>query len=112
MNMIGAYGPWMAELANDPARLSFRNDEQIDIDDWRAVARQRTLDCLAMPNSGCTPQATIHDQYTYDGLHVEELSWQLPYGPPTEAILLNSTGSTSGWADARSVARQNQSIRV
>ncbi len=30
----------------------------------------------------------LKKQYSYDGLHVEELSWQLPYGPATEAILL------------------------
>ncbi len=94
MNMIGAYGPWMAELASDPPRLSFRNDAESDIEAWRSVARQRALDCLAMPDSGGTPQVTVHAQYIYDGLHVEELSWQLPYGPSTEAILLKPAGST------------------
>ena len=33
------------------------------------------------------------DQYTYDGLHVEELSWQLPYGPATEAVFLTPEGA-------------------
>ena len=33
-------------------------------------------------------------QYAYDGLHVEELTWQLPYGPPTAAILLKPAGAT------------------
>jgi len=31
---------------------------------------------------------TVKKQYTYDGLHIEELSWQLPYGRQTDAILL------------------------
>ena len=31
--------------------------------------------------------------YEYDGLHVEELSWQLPYGPPTSAIFLKPSGA-------------------
>jgi dienelactone hydrolase len=31
---------------------------------------------------------------TYDGLHVEKLSWQLPYGPPTEAVFLKPAGAT------------------
>ena len=31
--------------------------------------------------------------YAYDGLQVEELAWQLPYGPPTEAILLKPLGA-------------------
>ncbi len=94
MTMIGSYGPWMAELADDPPKLSFRKDEWTDLDSWRGVARQRTLDCLAMPDSGGTPQVTVHDQYEYDGLHIEELSWQLPYGPQSEAFLLKPAGSS------------------
>src|SRR5690606_5604658 len=31
---------------------------------------------------------TVHKTYTYDGLEIQELSWQLPYGRPTEAILM------------------------
>ncbi|MDB5261770.1 MAG: hypothetical protein JWQ14_1051, partial [Adhaeribacter sp.] len=42
---------------------------------------------------------TVKKQYTFDGLHIEELSWQLPYGRPTEAILLkpqNAKGPLPG----------------
>jgi dienelactone hydrolase len=34
------------------------------------------------------PPVKVNKAYTYDGLHIEELSWQLPYGRSTEAILL------------------------
>ena len=37
---------------------------------------------------------TVHKKYTYDGLEVEELSWQLPYGRATQAILLKPEGAT------------------
>ena len=30
----------------------------------------------------------VDQQLVYDGLHVERLSWQLPYGPRTEAVFL------------------------
>ncbi|HQS52981.1 MAG TPA: hypothetical protein PLN99_13905, partial [Daejeonella sp.] len=46
-----------------------------------------------------TPTVTVKKQYEYDGLHIEELSWQLPYGRPTEAILLkpaNAKGALPG----------------
>lgn len=92
--MIGAYGAWAAALLGDePPALSFRNEAWTDVETWRPVARQRTLDCLAQPETGETPTATVHNVYTYDGLHVEELSWQLPYGPPTEAVLLKPAGA-------------------
>jgi dienelactone hydrolase len=90
-NMIGAYGPWAAGLTGDgPGRLSFRNPrfERKDLDAWRAQARDRLKACLLQPNSGGVPLAQAQHQFVYDGLHVEHLTWQLPYGPPTEAYLL------------------------
>jgi dienelactone hydrolase len=41
-----------------------------------------------MPDLGGIPKVTIQKKYLYDGLHVEEISWNLPYGRPTEAIIL------------------------
>ncbi|MBN1977402.1 MAG: hypothetical protein JW918_08370 [Anaerolineae bacterium] len=93
--MIGAYGPWAASLVGDgPAAFSFRRGEWTDVEAWRPVARQRLLDRLARPDTGGAPEVTVRRQFTYDGLHVEELSWQLPYGPPTEAIFLKPAGAT------------------
>jgi dienelactone hydrolase len=43
---------------------------------------------MAVPDLRGMPQVKVNKQYTFDGLHIEELSWQLPYGRPTEAILL------------------------
>lgn len=88
LNMIGAYGPWAAGLAGEgPARLSFRNPrfQPGDLEGWRAQARQRLKERLLPPDSGGVPQAQIQHHLTYDGLHVEHLTWPLPYGPPTEA---------------------------
>lgn len=90
--MLGAYGPWAASLADSPASLSFRREEWTDVEAWRPVARQRLLERLASPDTGAAPNVTVHRHYIYDGLHVEDLSWQLPHGPPTEAILLKPAG--------------------
>lgn len=95
LNMIGAYGPWAASLVGEePATLSFRNDQWTDVDAWRPLARQRLLDYLAQPDTGGVPKVTVRRQFSYEGLHIEELSWQLPYGPPTEAIFLKPAGAT------------------
>jgi dienelactone hydrolase len=91
--MIGAFGPWAASIVGDkPAALSFRREQWTDVEAWRPVARQRLLDCLAQPETGGTPAVTVQREFVYDGLHIEELSWQLPYGPPTEAIFLKPGG--------------------
>ena len=94
-NMIGVYGPWAASIVGDgPAALSFRREQWTDVEAWRPVARQRLLDYLAQPDTGGTPELTVHRQFIYNDLHVEELSWQLPYGPPTEAVFLKPAGIT------------------
>jgi dienelactone hydrolase len=90
-NMIGAYGPWAANIVGDgPARLSFRHARFAaqDLDRWRTLARDRLRSCLMQPDTGPRPKADLQHQLMHDGLHIEHLSWQLPYGPPTEAVLL------------------------
>ncbi len=94
-NMIGAYGPWAASIVGEgPAALSFRNRAWTDVEAWRPVARKRLMDCLAQPDTGDAPEVKVQRTFVYDGLHVEELSWQLPYGPPTGAVFLKPEGAT------------------
>jgi dienelactone hydrolase len=96
-NMIGAYGPWAAGLVGEgPARLSFRQDryQAGEINAWRTQARERLHACLLQPEIGGAPKAQLQHQIVHDGLHVEHLSWQLPYGPPTEAVFLKPAGAT------------------
>jgi dienelactone hydrolase len=94
-NMIGAYGPWAAGLAGDAAgRLSWRNTQFDDIDAWRKTARARVAELMLAPDSGATPSATVQHRVDCDGLEVEHLSWQLPYGPPTEALVLKPKGAS------------------
>jgi dienelactone hydrolase len=88
-SIIGAYGKWAAGLTeNKLPALSFRNDAFKSIDSWRQSARKRLTERLNVPDIGGVPKVTVKKQYSYDGLHVEELTWQLPYGPATDAILL------------------------
>ncbi|MDO1448250.1 hypothetical protein Q0590_18390 [Rhodocytophaga aerolata] len=99
-SMIGAYGPWAAKrLDTQLPALSFRKKEWTDLEKWREAAKTRVLERLAVPEISGTPEVKVNKQYTYDGLHIEELSWQLPYGRPTEALLLkpaNAKGPLPG----------------
>ena len=93
-NMLGAYGPWAAGIVGEePARMSFRQPRYNDLEAWRTAARGRLKECLLQPDAGGVPQATVQHQFQYDGLEVEHLSWQLPYGPPTEAVFLKPAGA-------------------
>ena len=91
--MIGTYGPWAALLVDRPATLSFRREEWTDPETWRPVARERLLERLAPPPTGAVPEVTVHRRSVYDELCVESLSWQLPHGPPTEAVFLKPAGA-------------------
>lgn len=89
VNLIGPYGKWAASLTGDrPMPFSYRANTWNDIAAWRKAARQRVFDRIIPPDIGKTPAVTVVKQYDYDGLHIEELTWKLPYGRPTEAILL------------------------
>ena len=95
LSTIGSYGPWAAGIVPDePASLSFRRAEFSDIDTWRQQARGRLLERLAQPDTGGVPDVTVHRTYEVDGLHIEELSWQLPYGAPTQAYFLKPAGAS------------------
>ena len=88
-SVIGLYGPWAASLnENKLPSLSFRKKEFSNIEEWRKQARKRVIERMSIPDIGGMPKAIVNKQYSYDGLHIEELTWQLPYGRATEAILL------------------------
>jgi len=99
-SVIGAYGKWAAGLTeNKLPSLSFRKKEFTNVEAWKKEARKRLTERLSIPEMGGTPVVTVKKQYAYDGLHIEELSWQLPYGPATDAILLkpmNAKGKLPG----------------
>ncbi|HWR50841.1 MAG TPA: prolyl oligopeptidase family serine peptidase [Bryobacteraceae bacterium] len=95
VNQIGSYGPWLADkvLGDGPARLSFRTGKWKSVSEWREAARRRALECIAPVDLGGRPAVTITGRTTYDGLDIEFLTWQLPSGPKTEAVLLKPSGA-------------------
>jgi len=89
LSVIGLYGPWAAGLTeNKLPAFSYRRQEWTDIEKWRVAAKTRLEERLAIPDIGVMPEVKVGKQFEYDGLQVETLSWQLPYGRPTEAVLL------------------------
>lgn len=97
--MLGAYGDWAAQMVADPPRMSFRQPMFQDLAAWRSVARARYRELLAGPPESATPAPIVQHKLEFEGLAIEHLQWQLPYGPPTEALLLkpaNSRGKLPG----------------
>ncbi|QHT71113.1 hypothetical protein GXP67_32895 [Rhodocytophaga rosea] len=89
LSIIGQYGPWAtAQMQKNLPSFSFRKKEWKDLGEWKKAARNQVMQRMAIPDLGGLPPVKANKKYTYDGLQIEELSWQLPYGRPTEAILL------------------------
>ena len=86
--MLGAYGAWAArELGDGPGRLSLRSPGRRDLAAWRRDARERVGQLLAEP-AAAAGDARVETRATVDGLDVEVLSWQLPWGPRTSAAVV------------------------
>jgi dienelactone hydrolase len=94
-NMIGSYGPWAAGSAAQWEReLSYLHPKWKDMERWRKTARAKMRELLAGPAIGPETPASLRvdNRFSFDGLDLEELSWQLPYGPRTGAIFLKPRG--------------------
>ena len=93
-SVIGAYGQWAAGFQeNKLPSLSFRRKEFSDLPGWKKAARKRLTERLSTPLIKGMPEITVKRKFTFDGLDFEELSWQLPYGPPTDALVLKPTNA-------------------
>jgi dienelactone hydrolase len=93
-NMIGAYGPWASSLVGEePPSFSYRHPDWSSLEDWKPAALDRLMERLAPPKDIGVPEVEVEAQYQFEDLHIEELSWQLPYGPPTKAFFLKPAGS-------------------
>ncbi len=89
LSIIGQYGEWANRRnANRIPNLSFRNKEFTNIKTWQKTAKNRVFERLGFQKIEEMPTVKVVEQFEYDGLHIEKLTWQLPYGRPTEAILL------------------------
>lgn len=93
-NMLGSLGQWASDLlGREPAALSWRQARFTDLEAWRRQARAKVEELLLIPDMPWKPEAKVERQFEHDGLHIEELSWQLPYGPRTRAVFIKPAGS-------------------
>jgi dienelactone hydrolase len=94
-NLIGSYGPWAKSLNLDHLpSLSYRNQEFTDLQTWKKRAMDKVKERMGVLDLGAIPKVTIHQTILYDGLICEEISYQLPYGNPTRAVILKPQNTT------------------
>jgi hypothetical protein len=94
INLLGLYGTWVSNaIGKGPGQLSLLNSQWSSIEDLRPTARLKVQELIAMPAIVKKPEIEKVRSYQYDGLQIEDLKWQLPYGPPTEAVFMKPAGS-------------------
>lgn len=93
-NMLGPYGEWAAGLLpKGPGELSFRRTEFKSLVAWKRKAGGKLAELLAEPSIPGKLRVKVEKRYTYDGLDIEELSWDLPHGRSTRAVFLKPQGA-------------------
>ena len=93
--VLGAYNElalW-AE-AQCERRLSFLHPQWDDVEAWKARARAKVHECLSYTPPSRDLQATVTTKQERDDLVVEEVRYEQPFGPPTEAFLLRPSSAS------------------
>jgi dienelactone hydrolase len=72
--------------------MSYRRADYSDLETWREQARAKATEVIASPANDHAIAPVVTDRRRYDGLEIEELTWQLPYGRPTQAVVLKPIG--------------------
>ena len=91
---MGAYGPWVNERVSAKEKeYSFLNDRWSEASDWSREAREVFASHVLLQDLG-VPAVKVTEKRIFDGLEIEELTWNLPYGPATRAYFLKPAGAT------------------
>lgn len=99
-SIIGEYHRLAEGLIDaSPGSLSLRNGKYpaasgIELDLWKNKAKAKVLEYLSPPYDLYTGtiKPVCRERYLHDGLEIEELEWQLPFGPKTDALFLKPAG--------------------
>lgn len=73
--------------------LSYLSRDWADIEAWRARARGKVLELMAFNPPAVPLNATVEQEWEYDGLQFQKISWDMPYGARTEALFLRPVDS-------------------
>ncbi len=92
---VGVYREMMHQvLAQQGATLAYLARDWPEPDQWRALARGKLLELLAFTPRPAPLQARADRQLSHDGLRIEEVSWEVGYGPRCQAWVLKPEGAT------------------
>lgn len=80
-------------MAQQPAELSYLARDWPELSTWRALARGKLLELLAFQPAPAPLSAHLERRLARDGLTIEEVSWEVGYGPRCRAWVLKPEGA-------------------
>jgi len=91
---VGVYQELLDQvLSQQTSSLSYLARDWPEIEQWRLEARGKLLDLLAFRPQPAPLDARLARKITHDGLEIEEVSWEVGYGPRCEAWVLKPAGA-------------------
>jgi hypothetical protein len=90
---VGVYSGILDEvLSQQGAELSYLARDWPEIDQWRTEARDRLAELLAFRPAPVPLDARTERSLTKDDVEIEEVSWEVGYGPRCAAWVLKPEG--------------------
>ncbi len=77
-----------SELTRQEPQLSYLRPDWPEQRIWRTMARAKVHELLAFDPPDVPLEPTVDDQWEMDGLVVEKISYDQPYGPRTEGLFM------------------------
>lgn len=95
--MIGDLGAYRAMfddmLRSHPPELSYLARDWAEVEQWKAQARGKLHELLAFNPPRSPLDAQVERKFQHDGLEIEEISWNVGYGPRCRAWVLKPAGA-------------------
>jgi dienelactone hydrolase len=93
-HILGNYAGLVEETINSCTYpYSYLADKWDNVPAWRKEAKGRVFEVLAYNPPSCNLNPRLLKQFEYEGLSVELLAYDQPFGPPTEGFFLKPLGA-------------------
>ena len=85
---MGIYYEMLDAIAATPPSLSFLSGKWPDLETWKSKARAKVLELLAFEPPNVQLNPSIEARHYEEGVVVEEISYEMPYGPRAHGLFL------------------------
>jgi dienelactone hydrolase len=72
----------------NPPSLSYLARDWPELEAWRTMGRAKVFELLAFNPPNMPLNATVDSKYEYDSLVIEEISYDMPYGPRVRGLFM------------------------